>query len=405
MNARWPRMVAIALAGTAIVLGIAGFALGGGTLGGEDGLERSVGVGDVFQAISLIAMTAVGLNLSLRRPRNPIGWIFSTLATITAFYLAAGGYAIRAVVIAPGSLPGGDYAAWLRAWTDRPASAFILLVFLLFPTGRLASARWRAALLIPPLVAIGFTARAFVPGPLSFLGVTNPVGVDWVPRSVDEGSLGGIPLSVGSVIAFAQLVRRFRAAGGVERDQIKWLTVPVIALLLALIATISTIAAGVPSDVGVNGTVISALFSAVGFLLPICMAIAVLRYRLYDIDVIINRALVYGATTAAIAVAFFAVIVVLQAILRPLTSGSELAVAASTLLSFALFQPLRRRIQGGIDRRFYRSRYDAARTLDEFSVRLRDQVALDAVRADLIDAVRDTVQPAHASVWLREPGT
>jgi hypothetical protein len=131
------------------------------------------------------------------------------------------------------------------------------------------------------------------------------------------------------------------------------------------------------------------------------MGIAILRYRLFDIDILINRALVYGATTAGIAFAFFAGIVVLQAILRPLTSGSELAVAASTLVSFALFQPLRRRFQSAVDRRFYRSRYDAALTLDAFSVHLRDEVDLDAVRGELVSAVRDTVQPAHASVWRR----
>ena len=402
MNARRARFAAIALAGTTVVLGAAGFALGGGTLGGEDGRDPSIGLGDVFQAMSLLATTLVGLILALRRPRNPIGWIFGGLASITAFYLAAGGYAIRALVIAPGSLPGGDYAAWLRTWIDRPASALVLLAFLLFPTGRLTSARWRAALLIPPIAAIGFTARAFVPGPLGFLGVPNPVGIDWVPRSVDEGSLGGLPLAAGSVIAFAQLARRFRRSGGIERDQIKWLTVPVIALLLALAATIWTVAAGVSPDVGVNGTVISALYSAVELLLPICMGIAVLRHRLYDIDVLINRALVYGGTTTAIAAGFVAGIVLLQALLRPITSGSELAVAASTLASVALFQPLRRRMQDLVDHRFYRRRYDAARTLDAFSVRLRDEVDLDAVRADLVAAVRETVQPAHAGVWLRE---
>ena len=135
---------------------------------------------------------------------------------------------------------------------------------------------------------------------------------------------------------------------------------------------------------------------------PIAIGIAILRYRLYDIDVLINRALVYGATTAMIGVAFFAGIVVLQAILRPLTGGSEVAVAASTLLSFALFQPLRHRIQGVVDRRFFRSRYDAVRILDAFSSRLRDEVDLDAVRADLVDAAHRTVQPVHANVWLRE---
>jgi hypothetical protein len=135
--------------------------------------------------------------------------------------------------------------------------------------------------------------------------------------------------------------------------------------------------------------------------MPVAIGIAILRYRLYDIDVLINRALVYGTTSAGIAIAFFAGIVVLQALLRPVTSGSEVAVAISTLASVVLFQPLRSRVQSAVDRRFYRSRYDAARTLDAFSVRLRDEVDLDAVRADLVRAVHETVQPAHASVWLR----
>jgi hypothetical protein len=135
--------------------------------------------------------------------------------------------------------------------------------------------------------------------------------------------------------------------------------------------------------------------------IPIAVAIAPLREHLYDIDALINRALVYGATTASIAIAFFSGIVVLQALLRPVTGGSEIAVAASTLASVALVQPLRKRAQSFVDRRFYRSRYDAARTLDEFSVRLRDEVDLDAVRAELVGVVRDTVQPTHAGVWLR----
>jgi hypothetical protein len=399
MNAR---LAAIALAGTTLVLLFVGFALGGGTLGGFDGRVLSISAEDLFQLVTAFATAAVGLNLSLRRPRNPIGWIFSWLAVLTAFYLAAGGYAVHATIVAPGSLPGGEWAAWLRSWADRPVSALVLLAFLLFPTGRLASSRWRVALLFPPLAALGFAARGLVPGPLVFLGAPNPMGVEWMPQGITNGSAGGIPLIAGSVAAFAQLVSRFRAASGPERDQIKWLTIPVIALLLAMAVTVGTIVAGVPAALGVDGPVVTGLYLFAFFLLPICMGIAVLRYRLYDIDVILNRAIVYGATTAGIAAAFFAGIVVLQAVLRPITSGSELAVAASTLVSLALFQPLRRRVQETVDRRFYRSRYDAARTLDAFSARLRDEVALDNVRADLLNAVLETVQPAHASVWIRE---
>jgi hypothetical protein len=176
-----------------------------------------------------------------------------------------------------------------------------------------------------------------------------------------------------------------------ERQQLKW---------VASSAALCAIAFG-DLVLGNSAKVSQVLMVAAFMTMPAAIGIAITRYRLYDIDILINRALVYGATTAGIAFAFFAGIVVLQALLRPITTGSEVAVAASTLGSFALFQPLRGRIQRTVDRRFYRSRYDAVRTLDDFSVRLRDEVDLDAVRAELVAAVRDTVQPAHASVWLR----
>jgi hypothetical protein len=387
---------AVGLGSATLALAVAGLALGGGTLGGASGAERSISAGDVFLLLSLLATTVVGLIIAVRRPGNPIGWIFSWYALITAVYLAAGGYAVHDAV-APGTLPGGEWAAWFRNWADRCVASLVLLAFLLFPTGRVASQRWRPALALPLLMALGMAARAFVPGPMDFLGRPNPLGVAWMPQSVNNGFAGGVPAMGGAVVAYMQLSRRYRAAGRAERQQIKWLAIPVVALAIALLATVIDLALGGSG----GGAGISALYAVVELLLPICMGIAVLRYRLYEIDVLINRALVYGATTGAIAIAFFAGIVVLQAALRPLTSGSEFAVAASTLVSFALFQPIRRRIQDVVDRRFFRTRYDAARTLDAFSVHLRDEVALDAVRADLLAAVRDTVQPAHASVWLR----
>ncbi len=348
---------------------VAGLILGGGTFGGPNGTDRPLSIADVFQLLSLGATAIVGVTIALRRPANPLGWIFSWFGVSTAI-------------------------------------AFVLLAFLLFPTGRLASPRWWPALGVPPLVVVGFAARAIAPGPMDWLGVPNPVGLEWVPQSVANGWTGGIPLIVGTFVALAELRMRFRAAVGTEREQIKWLTIPVVALIVAMLATIAALgglAAGVlPDDASVSGgPVITSLYSITFFLLPICMGIAVMRYRLYDIDVLINRTLVYGATTAGIAIVFFAGVIVLQTVLSPITSGSEVAVAISTLASIALFQPLRGRVQRAVDRRFYRSRYDAARTLDDFSVRLRDQVALDAVRADLLDAVRDTVQPANASLWLR----
>jgi hypothetical protein len=154
-----------------------------------------------------------------------------------------------------------------------------------------------------------------------------------------------------------------------------------------------------PPDAAANAS--NAIATSAFACVPVAIGIAILRYRLYDIDVLIRRTLVYGATTGAIALAFFGGIVVLQAVLRPVTSGSELAVAISTLASFALFQPVRGRIQRAVDRRFYRAKYDAEHTVDAFAARLRDDVDLDSVRVELLDAVTDTLQPAHASVWIR----
>jgi hypothetical protein len=398
-----PRLGAIALAVATVAFAGAGTFLKAGGYDCPTELDCS-GWGPVtstFELVSVLATAVVGLSVALRRPGNPIGWIFGCLAFVTALYLAAGGYATRSVALAPQSLPGGEWAAWFRNWIDRSSTALVLLAFLLFPTGRLASPRWRPALVLPPLVALGFAARAFVPGPMDFLpALSNPLGLEWVPRSVDDGGLGGLPLLVGSVVALAELVTRFRAAGASEREQIKWLALPLVVLVIALIATIVT--QGLGAQHGIGGILVASFYLTAQILLPICMGIAVLRYRLYDIDLLINRALVYGATTAGIAVAFFAGIVLLQMVLRPLTNGSEFAVAASTLASFALFQPLRRRMQQAVDRRFDRSRYDAARTLDAFADRLRDEVDLDALRADLLGAVRQTMGPAHASLWLRE---
>lgn len=398
MRLRW---LAVGMATLTGALALAALALGGGKLGGVDGREPALSLFDVVELTSLLATAAVALVVALRRPASPIGWIFSAYALGAAAYEAAGGYAIRAIVIAPGSLPGGDWAAWFRQWADRPLSALSLLAFLLFPTGRLASARWRPALAMPVLVVLGFTARAFVPGPLGFLGVPNPVGVAWVPSFIEDGVLGGIPLGLGSVLAAAEIRARYHLAGPSERGQIKWLAIPLAGLIIAIVATVATLVAGVPIADGVSGALITGFFGLVQTAIPVCMAIAIVRHRLLDIDLLINRALVYGTTTAAVALTFFVGIILLQAVLSPITAGSDVAVAVSTLACLALFQPLRRRMQEAIDRRFYRSRYDAARTLDAFAVRMRDQVALEAVRADLLDAARDTVQPAHASLWLR----
>jgi hypothetical protein len=266
------------------------------------------------------------------------------------------------------------------------------VLFVIFPDGRISTPARRAvvaaAIIMTALLAFEFALR---PGPLRLAGfVDNPLII--VPRAaIDVINIATLAVAFPTVLAAAgMLVQRFRHAVGIERQQLKWLACAAVPVIM--LGPLSGIVPGKPIQV---------LGSLMQLTLPAAIGIAVLRYRLYDIDILINRSLVYGALTAALAATYFATVVLLQAVLRPLTSGSEVAVAVSTLATLALVQPLRRRIQRAVDRRFYRARYDAARTLEAFSVRLRDQVDLDAVRADLVSAVRETVQPAHASLWLR----
>jgi hypothetical protein len=317
---------------------------------------------------------------------------------LSAIQILVEEYAIFGVVGRATPLSGAVGAAWIESWIWLVGVTLITTITLLiFPTGALISPRWRAVAWLAGLDGtVGVVGLAFAGGPLNnapFIDNPYPALGD-LGKTLFFASYAG--LAFVATASAASLLVRYRRVSGVERQQLKWLALE--AGLIAITVAVTVVAQAYAPDFKPT----QVLFIVVIALVPFTIGIAVLRYRLYDIDVLINRALVYGATTAGIAAAFFGGIVLLQALLRPITSGSELAVAASTLSSLALFQPLRRRIQDAVDRRFYRSRYDAGRILDDFSVRLRDQVAIDAVRADLLDAVRDTVQPAHASVWLRE---
>jgi hypothetical protein len=219
-------------------------------------------------------------------------------------------------------------------------------------------------------------------------------------------AVSGFSLLALLVLGAMSMVVRLRRARGVERQQMKWFAYAAVVLALVFVGTAIAFFSPLRAlDPGAR--IPPAMFGGAPFLLalialPIGAAVAILRYRLYDIDVLINRTVVYGATSAAIGATFFLGIVALQAVLRPLTSGSELAVAASTLVSFALFQPIRRLVQDAVNQRFDRSRYDAARTVDAFADQLRDEVDLDALTAELVGVVSRTMSPAHASLWLRE---
>ncbi|HEY3218148.1 MAG TPA: hypothetical protein VGK15_03570 [Candidatus Limnocylindria bacterium] len=366
-----------------------------------------------YGALSGAAFVTAGALIARSPRRNAVGWLLCGAGVVSALTSAGQEYASYAVFIRPGSLPGAEIVAWVDSWIWLLFTGPLLFAVLLFPDGRLPSARWRAyAWLSAATVGIGVFTYGLRPGALeNFSGLANPFAASGTLETVRSAVQYFAPVLFVGVFAsgaFAPLAR-IRRSGPVERQQFKWLAfagvVSAIALTLVIVSPwfAGRDPLGPPDPAGASPfEKASQAFVIFAFLaIPTSVGFAILRYRLYDIDVVINRALVYGTTTAGIAVAFFGGIVLLQALLRPITGGSELAVAASTLASLALFQPLRRRVQDTIDRRFYRSRYDAARTLDAFSVRLRDEVDLDAVRGELVAAVRDTVQPAHASVWLR----
>ena len=381
----WAVSCALAAAGAALVL-----------------INRDVPVPDNwgfrgFNDISGPLFATAGLLIVRRHSRNAIGWILLVAGLSQGFNGIVQEYAIQAVIVGPDSLPGAIPLAWVASWSFAVFMGPVLnMLPQLFPTGRPISPRWRPLLWAgPAFIAGAIFIFGFRPGQLenaTFL--VNPLGFTGALadlRAALEPPLG-LMMASGGLVSVGSLAVRFRRASGVEREQLKWI---LSSVALCGIAFAVMLASG-------EGKLSQIAMFAAYETLPVAIVVAMLRYHLYDIDLVINRALVYATTTAALAIAFFGGIVVLQGILRPLTGGSEVAVAASTLACLALFQPLRTRVQRAVDRRFYRSRYDAVRTLDDFSVRLRDQVALDAVRSDLLDAVREAVQPVHASVWLRE---
>jgi hypothetical protein len=343
-----------------------------------------------------LAFSVVGALVAARQQRNPVGWQLLAVGVFMTANLLGESYARYALITAPGSLPGGQFGAWL-GWTYAPILAILaIFVPLYFPTGRLLSPRWR------PVVwsGIGFlvfavAGNALWPGPqppLLGLGpVPNPVVFLPQAKPLFElfRTLAGLCLLPGIAGAIAALVVRFRRARGIERQQLKWFT-----YAAALAPLPGFVYEAAPSIFGLLRTLIFPL-------VPISVGVAILRYRLYEIDRILNRTLVYGLLTVLLGAVYLAGVFGLGQLLNPVTGESALAVAASTLAVAALFQPLRRRIQAVVDRRFNRRRYDAAKTIEAFSTRLRDQLDLDTLSTELLAIVDQTTEPTRASLWLR----
>ncbi len=353
-------------------------------------------------SLLILAFPTVGAVIATRRSENPIGLIFCGAGLVIALQSFALTYADYALFARPGSLPGVRIMAWFSSWITMPVLALAgALLFVLFPDGRLPSRRWRYLIWMATvgslMVAVGVALRK---GPLdTHSSIDNPFGIGGVVGDVlwMVSIAGAMLLNVGWIASRVSLIWRWRRAGGVERQQIKWFAYAALLIAGGFAASLVFSSSRVSS--------LAWLLVTLGFLsLPVAAGIAILRYRLYDIDRIINRTLVYGTLTTLLALVYFGGVVTLQYVFRALTGGeSQLAVVASTLAIAALFGPLRRRIQGFIDRLFYRRRYDAAKVLAAFSARLKDETDLDELSEDLTSMVRETLQPAHVSLWLRSP--
>jgi hypothetical protein len=350
--------------------------------------------------IAALSYTPVGALIASRRPANPVGWLMCLLGLAFSIGHFSSQYAIYDLSAQPDSLPAGEAMAWISSWILPPIIGLQVFSFLLFPTGRLPSRRWRwLAWMTVACVVVGVASSAFSFGANAGLGpVQNPLGIEGL------SSIYNVVLSFMSTILYvavaSSLLVRLRRARGVERQQIKWFVFGAVATIGGI-----TLAYVIP-----NSLEAPPWFERTGFAvliattaaIPVSIGIAILRYRLYDIDRIINRTLVYGSLTAALVALYFGVIIVLQRVfVLFMGQQSTLAVVASTLLIAALFTPLRRRIQAFIDRSFYRRKYDATKTLRVFSTKLRDETDLEALSDDLVVAVRETMQPAHVTLWLR----
>ena len=362
------------------------------------GLHDDNSVESALLLVGFSAFAVVGALLVAKRPTNAIGWIMAAVALMVSIFLAGDSYAAYMIVIR--GQPDGlaVFGAWIGSWYWYPLLVLVLVYLpLLFPDGRMPSRRWLPVAVLTGvgtlgMIVLGALAETLHLNEAPGYEIDNPIGIEGLGYVEDLpvfGVLTGL-LFFGIIGAAASVVVRFLRSRGIERQQMKWFVYAVVPMLL------------IPTDGFLPGIISSVALSVVLIGLPTAIGIAVLRYRLYEIDILINRTLVYGSLTATLVGVYVVSIIVLQGLVRALTGQeSQLAIVASTLAVAALFNPLRRRIQSFIDRRFYRSKYDARKTLESFSAKLRDETDLEALNSELVGVVKETMQPAHVSLWLR----
>jgi hypothetical protein len=383
-------VVCAVLAGLALVLGV----LNGRTL-------ASLLTDAAPSAILAVSFSLVGALVVTRQPRNPLGWIFGVIGLSQGLVSFAYEYGVYALWTTPGSLPGGSLLAWLANWVWAPGlPVLVTFLLLLFPDGQLPSPRWRpvAWLSATAIVLIGASSA------ILYWPLRGPVLVEPGDRSgpAVEGPLtvvqGGAIwlLLLCGIASMTALSLRFYRARGVERQQLKWFVFAGAVTGVGYLVGDQLAAHDV--ELGVAGV----LFIALSLAIPIAVGIAILKYRLYDIDRLINRTLVYGLLTAVLGLGYAGAVLILGQISGRVTQQPpSWAVAGATLAVAALFQPARRRIQAAVDKRFNRSRYNAAKTIEAFSARLRDEIDLDTLSAELLAVVDQTMEPTTASLWLR----
>jgi hypothetical protein len=360
-----------------------------------DGLPYEVGGWPLFLVVAG-CYGLVGAMVASRRPRNSVGWLLFGVGTAIGLALTCVPYADLSLVYASGALPLTSVAAWISSWGPEPAiTAAILLLPIVFPTGTPLTRRWRRVAMALGCMVVTLTVYMMLrPGPLDgFPTITNPVGVealggDGLKALANVAPVFGLPLCVAAAVV------RYRRGGPVERLQLRWFGFGVLLTVVLIVGAVV-----LPPPFRDWSWVLA--WPSLG-LIPLAIGIAILRYHLFDIDRLVSRTLGWAISTGAVVAVFGVGLVLLQAALAGLTQGATLAVAASTLLAFAAFQPLRRRIQRAVDRRFDRARYDAERTATGFADRLRDEVELDAVAGELTATVGRALRPTGTAVWLRQ---
>jgi len=362
--------------------------------------DPSASLSTTLEVLLILSFSTVGVLVSSHRPGNAIGWLFCSGALIWALGEFSLQYGVHLLAAEAGTSSVVDWATWFGGWA-RGLGWFLIVSFLLllFPDGRLPSPRWRPVLWGSAGYVAFFTLAIWL-SPVSndfrLMQADNPLGLDLRSMSLFS-EIANLTSPLVLLAGGLAVIFRFRASVGEERQQLKWFAYAVFVMVVLFTSWFL---------LGVMGlTKIGSLLFIVPLLgLPVAVGIAILKYRLYDIDRIINRTLVYGVLTVLLALVYFGAVAGLQRLLSGLVgSGSQLAIVASTLTIAALFSPLRSGIQSFIDRRFYRKKYDAAKTLEEFGARLRDETDLETLSDNLVTVARETVQPAHISLWLREP--